>query len=241
MMEIVMRCPHCGPDVFADENDCCAACGCDADEREHESILALRKKYGARDDETVFQFVARLAQENADLEEVNEVARGDLCRALAAESNYQHQLELCGAVLLRANVGDFHDQDQRPLDTAERIAILARRSTPHDDPRRTAYVVGLERAALRLLDIGDAWVDGPIDTVDRHKDEVESALEQLHEATRDRAKHTSIITRAFHDGAMATLRDEIAGLKTELAIYIDKAEKFAREADQLREMIRMSK
>lgn len=67
--------------------------------------------------------------------------------------------------LTRAGVEDWEPYPEEEVDaheaslrkagrmrsTVQRIELLAQRSTPHEDPRRTAYVAGLERAARRLL------------------------------------------------------------------------------------------
>lgn len=69
----------------------------------------------------------------------------------AAADALDRQLICARDVLLAVGV-KATDDDGHLLMVAERIAILARRSTPHEDPRRTAYVAGLERENKAMAD-----------------------------------------------------------------------------------------
>jgi hypothetical protein len=339
-------------------------------EREQQGALELRKRHGARGDESIFAFIDRLAGEKVPLQAANDALRSDLeelderlgrerdderrrrvyyrnivedvCSRLntalgghtvpgdpdspttqvverlnqalhpheyvflkyhddvVAEAHRQQaeldaQLTEARNVLTSAGVGSLSGYGSqssacgRERSVAERINILARRSWSHEDPARTAYIAALERAAQSVLSTINDGLKRVAST------EFALALEQLHEATRDRPMPTGLVTRAFHDGAVNTLKDELRtaraeinklrnykiedgesldlasevesawrewaqrltglgtadddhlrraidrlhdegdGLRSELAIYINKAERFAREADGLRD------
>lgn len=75
----------------------------------------------------------------------------------------------------------------RMLSVVERVAILARRSTPHEDPGRTAYVADLESAAKSVLSSVDDDVKKAGTT------EMALALEHLRQATE------GVDPRGYHD------------------------------------------
>jgi hypothetical protein len=78
-------------------------------------------------------------------------------------------------------------------------------SQPHEDPGRTAYVVGLELAAQRVLKACGDWFTDLMADQEVEGVEVVTALEVLHEATRDRAPNEVDVLknelRATHDEA----------------------------------------
>ena len=88
-------------------------------------------------------------------------------------------------VLDQASVPTHDAEGVNLLSVVERIAVLTRRSTPHEDVRRTAYVAGLERAAARVLTLGRPFV-ASCDEDDPTVVALWDALNDLHEATKDR-------------------------------------------------------
>jgi len=144
--------------------------------------------------------------------------------------------------------------DSPTTQVVERLAeVIERgRGEPHEDPRRTAYVAGLERAAARLLAAHDKVQScaSPSDLV-CDGDGAPNALHHVHtnsgiwdadngeaagrgcewchavRALRNAVDGTAVedmVTRAFHDGAMATLEDELRAAHDEVGRLTEEVE-----------------
>ena len=203
---------------------------------EQEGNLKLRREFGIHDDETMSQFVERMAtlsdvreekarrkyyqsivygvcnlidghgvknrrrtvsgtlekpctQVQDRLKELLQSKSPESERLLAAlkSAKANHEKSRCEIrdALDQASVPARDAEDVNLLSVVERIAVLARRSTPHEDVRRTAYAAGLERAAARVLTLGRPFV-ASCDEDDPTVVALWDALNDLHEATKDR-------------------------------------------------------
>ena len=124
---------------------------------------------------------------------------------LRHEAVIEEDLMTARRVLTEAGVGSESSDTGPRLTTAQRIAILARRSAPHESPGRTAHVAALESAAVRVL---NAWL--PDTACGTPYTNILSAMDALRQAVK------GVDPRGYYTVDPATAETECANMLKEV-------------------------